>query len=80
VRFRTFGTSSLDFELLCWIPNPELRGQVMDKLNDAVYKQFNAGQIEIPYAKQDLYIKGLPESLLSATMRPQPKSEDNSTS
>ncbi len=63
VRFRVFGASSLDFELLCWIDDPELRGRAMDKLNDAVYKKFTEDNIEIPYAKQDLYIKGLPEHL-----------------
>lgn len=67
VRFRVFGASSLDFELLCWIPNPELRGRAMDKLNYAVYKKFSAAHIEIPYAKQDLYIKGLPEKVLTAS-------------
>jgi len=59
VRFRVFGASSLDFELLCWVADPELRGRAMDSLNDAVYKSFNENGIEIPYAKQDLYIKGL---------------------
>ncbi len=63
VRFRVFGASSLDFELLCWINDPELRGLTMDKLNDAIYKKFAEDKIEIPYAKQDLYIKGLPEQL-----------------
>ncbi len=62
VRFRTFGASSLDFELLCWIENPELRGRTLHKLNSAVYKKFNHENIEIPYAKQDLYIKELPKS------------------
>ena len=61
VRFRTFGASSLDFELLCWIGNPELRGRTLHKLNTAVYKKFNQENIEIPYAKQDLYIKELPK-------------------
>ena len=61
VRFRTFGASSLDFELLCWIENPELRGRTLDKLNVQVYQQFNHHNIEIPYAKQDLYIKELPK-------------------
>jgi len=69
VRFRVFGASSLDFELLCWIPNPELRGRTMDTLNDAVYKQFNRANIEIPYAKQDLYIRGLPEALLAVSQK-----------
>ncbi len=63
VRFRLFGASSLDFELLCWVEDPELCGRAMDSLNDAIYKKFAANNIEIPYAKQDLYIKGLPEHL-----------------
>ena len=62
VRFRVFGASSLDFELLCWVDDPELRGRAVDLLNDAIYKRFNAEKIEIPYAKQDLYIKGLPSN------------------
>jgi small-conductance mechanosensitive channel len=60
VRFRVFGASSLDFELLCWVDDPELRGRAVDLLNDAIYKKFNAEKIEIPYAKQDVYIKGVP--------------------
>ena len=62
VRFRTFGGSSLDIELLCWVENPEVRGRVLDILNTAIYKCFNAEGIEIPYSKQDLYIKEMPDS------------------
>jgi small-conductance mechanosensitive channel len=61
IRFRRFGESSLDFELLCWIEDPELRGRTLDKLNDAVYKQFNENDVEIPYNKQDIYIKEMPK-------------------
>ncbi len=60
VRFRAFGDSSLDFELLCWIEDPEFRGRTLDKLNDAVYKQFNENNIEIPFIKHDVYIKEFP--------------------
>ena len=60
VRFREFGASSLDFELLGWIENPELRGRALHNLNSAVYTRFNESKIEIPYAKQDLYIKEMP--------------------
>lgn len=60
VRFRTFADSGLNIELLCWIENPELRGRVLDALNTFVYKRFNAEQIEIPYNKQDIYIKEFP--------------------
>jgi len=60
VRFRKFGGSSLDFELLCWIDQPILRGRIIDMLNCQVYKRFIEEKIEIPYSKQDLYIKELP--------------------
>ena len=61
VRFRQFGASSLDFELLCWIDQPVLRGRVIDSLNCKVYKRFIEDKIEIPYSKHDLYIKQMPE-------------------
>ena len=61
VRFRMFGASSLDFELLCWIDQPVLRGRVIDSLNCKVYKRFIEDKIEIPYSKHDLYIKQMPE-------------------
>jgi len=60
IRFRQFGASSLDFELLCWIIDPVLRGRVIDLLNTTIYKKFQELDIEIPYAKQDVYIKSLP--------------------
>ncbi len=61
VRFRRFGASSLDFELLCWIDQPVLRGRMIDALNCQVYKKFIEEEIEIPYSKHDLYIKELPK-------------------
>ena len=60
VRMRAFGASSLDLELLCWVAEPELRGRAIDTLLVAVYEKFNEHDIEIPYAKQDLYVKELP--------------------
>jgi len=60
VRFRNFGASSLDLDLLCWVETPEVRGRVLDALNTTIYKRFNAEAIEIPYSKQDVYIKEMP--------------------
>jgi len=62
VRFRQFGGSSLDFELLVWVENPEVRGRVLDILNTAVYKRFHEEGIEIPYSKHDVFIKEMPET------------------
>lgn len=60
VRFRSFGNSSLDLELLCWVEDPSLRGNVTDALLTDIYKAFNSRGIEIPYSKHDVYIKSLP--------------------
>jgi small-conductance mechanosensitive channel len=60
VRFRLFGASSLDFDLQVWIQKPVMRGSVVDSLNSEIYRKFNQHGIEIPYSKQDLYIKELP--------------------
>ncbi len=61
VRFRSFGNSGLELELLCWVERPVLRGKVLDNLNTAIYKRFASEGIEIPYSKHDLYIKELPD-------------------
>lgn len=61
VRFRAFGASSLDFELLVWIEQPVLRGRISHELHLQVYDAFNQAGIEIPYAKQDVYIKEFPQ-------------------
>ena len=57
VRFRHFGDSGLEFELLCWVGMPVLRGKAIDSINESVYKAFLREEIEIPYPKRDLYIK-----------------------
>jgi small-conductance mechanosensitive channel len=62
VRFRNFGASGLEFELLCWINEPVLKGRALDDINSAVYKRFRQEGIEIPYSKQDVYIKEMPGS------------------
>jgi MscS family membrane protein len=60
VRFRAFGSSGLNLELLAWVEEPELRGRVVHLLIIAIYKAFRQEGIEIPYSKQDLFIKELP--------------------
>lgn len=62
VRMRAFGASSLDFELLAWIPEPVLRGRIRHELHMQVYEALNKANIEIPFTKQDVYIKELPNT------------------
>ena len=60
LRLREFGASSVDFELLAWVEEPELRGRTLDVLYTTIYNRFKDENIEIPYSKQDVYIKELP--------------------
>lgn len=60
VRFRRFGDSSLDVELLCWIARPVDRGRLHHELNCAVYKAFAKEGIEIPYPQRDLHVRTMP--------------------
>ena len=57
VRFRAFGDSALDFELLCWIERPVDRGRLHHELNCAVYKAFNENDIQIPFPQRDLHVR-----------------------
>jgi MscS family membrane protein len=62
VRFRNFGESSLDFELLCWIMQPADRGRVTHELNCDIYKRFSESGISIPFPQRDLHIKEMPRT------------------
>lgn len=62
VRMRAFGASSLDFDLLVWIEDPQFKGSISHDLFVEIYKAFGREGIEIPYSKQDLYIKELPKT------------------
>ena len=60
VRFRAFGDSGLELELLCWIVEPVQRGRIRDAVNTEVYRRFTEENIEIPFMKQDIYVKEMP--------------------
>jgi len=57
VRVRGFADSGVDIQLLCWVNNPELRGRVTHELYLATKTAFDDRGFEIPYPKQDVYLK-----------------------
>ena len=57
VRFRGFGESSLDFELLCWIDQPIDRGRITHELYCAVYKAFTENDITIPFPTRSIHMQ-----------------------
>ncbi len=56
VRFRKFGDSALEFELLCWAARPHDRGRLIHTLSRDIYKRFNSEGIVIPFPQQDVYL------------------------
>lgn len=61
VRWRGFGASSMDAQLMGWINDPEGKGITKHMLIKKIYSQFAEEKIEIPYSKQELFIKELPQ-------------------
>jgi len=57
VRMRGFGDSSLDFELLCWVDEPSLRGLVSHELYIKVYKELGRAGVEIPFPQRDVWVR-----------------------
>jgi len=52
VRLRSFGDSALQYELLCWVNDPVLRGRATHELNTGVYKALREAGIEIPFPQR----------------------------
>ena len=57
VRFRAFGESSLNFELLCWAKDPSLRGKAIHEMNKEIYRIFNRENITIPFPHRTVYVR-----------------------
>ena len=57
VRFRAFGDSSLNFELLCWTKEPAIRGKTIHELNKKIYNKFNEIGISIPFPQRTVHLR-----------------------
>ena len=55
VRFISFGDSSLDFELLAWIPDSFQRFDVASDLHFMIWEKFQEYGIKIPYPQRDIH-------------------------
>lgn len=56
VRFRTFGDSSLDYELLCWLEDPRDRGRAIHAISRRIYDEFNRQGVVIPFPQMDVHL------------------------
>ena len=55
VLFIEHGDFSLNFLLITWVDNPELKGTVTDQLNMGIDKEFKKEGIDIPFPTQTIY-------------------------
>ena len=55
-RFRSFGDSALQYEILCWVNGPTRRRRAQHELNRALYVALGEADIEIPYPKRDVTV------------------------
>lgn len=56
MRFRKFGDSALEYELLCWVASPTRVNKARHKLNRSIYKTLNVEGIEIPFPQRSVRI------------------------
>jgi small-conductance mechanosensitive channel len=59
VLFRSFGDSSLNFELRCFIRNVDQRLVTLSELNFAVEKALREANIPIPFPQRDLHLRSV---------------------
>jgi small-conductance mechanosensitive channel len=56
-RFRRFGDSALEYELLCWVASPTRARRAQHELNRTIYKRLDEAGIEIPYPRRDVAVR-----------------------
>jgi potassium efflux system protein len=69
VLFRSFGDSSLNFELRCFIRNIERRLNTLSDLNFAIEKSLREAGVEIPFPQRDLHIRSVSDQAGSILLR-----------
>ncbi len=57
VNFKSFGDSSLDFELFIWISDPKNVVVIKSNLHFRINQIFQENTIEIPFPQRDIHIK-----------------------
>ena len=62
VLFRSFGDSSLDFELRAWVADVDTRLQVASDLHQDIDRRFRQAGIEIPFPQRDLHVRSVEQT------------------
>jgi small-conductance mechanosensitive channel len=54
MRFRAFGDSALEYDLLCWVASPTVEGKTRHRLNRGLFTAMREAGVEIPFPKRDV--------------------------
>ena len=57
MRLRQFGSSGLEFEMLCWIEDPANRGLVLHELNCTLYRTFGQEGVVLAIPQQEIHLR-----------------------
>lgn len=57
VHLVTFGDSSWNMQLRCWIADPKQHPSIRSEINCEIVRKFRANKVEIPYPQQDLHVR-----------------------
>jgi len=57
VHFLSFGDSSWNLALRCWIPDPKRHRTVSSEINCALVRKFRQNGVEIPFPQRDLHLR-----------------------
>lgn len=58
--FESFGDSTLNLTIRCYLPNLDNRLQTIHELNTRIHTTLNAAGIEIAFPQRDLHVRSLP--------------------
>ncbi len=56
IRYRRFGDSSVDLELLCWVDDPRYKGPVTHELVKSIHTRFEKEGVTIPFPQRDVHL------------------------
>ncbi|MGO9570391.1 MAG: mechanosensitive ion channel family protein [Desulfomonilaceae bacterium] len=57
IRLVSYGDSSVEFQVLVWIVQPEFRAKATDQINRAIGEEFEKRGIDMPFPQRDVHIK-----------------------
>ena len=67
VTFESFGDSTLNFVLRCYIGSMNIRLDTIHDLNETIHDRFNKEGIEIAFPQRDLHVRTVEQAMSLAT-------------